>query len=166
MAAPVLVRPAEPADHDWILALNRVHEQALSVLDAQGLKDLLSAALLTQAAQPQAGFVVCFDQDAAYDSPNFLWFRDRYPRFLYVDRIAVDASRGLAGVGTALYAQVFAEALLLGYPVVCAEVNTDPPNPGSLAFHARRGFATVGEAHLPDRGKSVRYLAHVIGGQG
>ncbi len=34
-------------------------------------------------------FLIAFDQDADYDSPNFLWFRERFERFVYVDRIAV-----------------------------------------------------------------------------
>jgi hypothetical protein len=39
---------------------------------------------------------LAFDQHARYDSPNFLWFGARYPRFVYVDRIVVAASaRGL-----------------------------------------------------------------------
>ena len=37
-------------------------------------------------------FLLAFDQSAQYDSPNFLWFRSRYPRFVYVDRIVVVSS--------------------------------------------------------------------------
>ena len=40
--------------------------------------------------------------------------------------------------------------------------NTDPPNPGSDAFHARLGFHEVGRAFLADRGKSVRYLEREV----
>ena len=43
-------------------------------------------------------------------------------------------------------------------PILCCEVNIDPPNPVSDAFHAFFGFVEVGWAFLPDRGKSVRYL--------
>ena len=158
-----VVRPAGPDDFDWMLALNKVHEEALSPLDTDGLRKLASEALLVRVAEPHSGFVICFDQGADYDSPNFLWFRERYERFAYVDRIAVDATKGRTGAGSALYDTVFAEAQGLGYPVVCAEVNTDPPNPVSLAFHAKRGFETAGEAHLQGRGKTVRYLARHLG---
>jgi predicted GNAT superfamily acetyltransferase len=48
--------------------------------------------------------------------------------------------------------------------VVCCEVNSDPPNPLSDAFHAALGFREVGRAFLPDRGKSVRYLELGVGG--
>ncbi len=163
MSASPTVRPFGPEDLDWVLSLNRIHEEALSPLDGNGLKRLAGEALMILAAPDQAGFVICFDQDAAYDSPNFLWFRAKYDRFVYVDRIAVDATKGLSGVGSALYASVFCEAARRGYPVACAEVNTDPPNPVSLAFHAKRGFQSVGEARLAERGKSVRYLACQVG---
>ena len=39
-------------------------------------------------------FLLAFDEASDYDSPNFLWFRERYPRFAYVDRIAVALMRG------------------------------------------------------------------------
>ena len=37
------------------------------------------------------------------------------------------------------------------------EVNAEPPNPASLAFHAARGFAEVGRLGGP--GKAVAMLA-------
>lgn len=111
-------------------------------------------------AMPDA-FVIAFDQDANYDSPNFLWFRDRYERFAYVDRIVVTDTAHGQGLGRALYEKLFAEAKAAGYPCLMAEVNTNPPNPGSLSFHARMGFEAVGEVTFsPD--KSVRYFARTL----
>ncbi|MEL7471034.1 MAG: GNAT family N-acetyltransferase [Pseudomonadota bacterium] len=152
------VRPVTPEDHDWILPLNTVHEHLLSPLDAPGLTDLVAASWLTLVRAPRSGFVVCFDQNGDYDSQNFLWFRERYPRFVYVDRIAVDAEAGVRGTGSALYDAVFARARDQGYSMVCCEVNSVPVNQGSLDFHAKKGFETAGEAHLAERGKTVRYL--------
>ena len=49
-----------------------------------------------------------------YDSPNYLWFRARYPRFVYVDRMAVaEASRG-RGYARRLYADLTDSALAAG----------------------------------------------------
>ncbi|MEM9059656.1 MAG: GNAT family N-acetyltransferase [Pseudomonadota bacterium] len=152
------IRPASLQDHAWILPLNKTHEHLLSPLDAAGLTDLIAASWVTLVRPPRSGFVACFEQDGDYDSPNFLWFRERFPKFVYVDRIAVDAEAGVRGTGSALYEAVFAMARAQGYPIVCCEVNTVPVNQGSLDFHAKKGFETVGEAHLPDRGKTVRYL--------
>jgi predicted GNAT superfamily acetyltransferase len=41
--------------------------------------------------------------------------------------------------------------------LVC-EVNSNPPNPASDAFHAALGFAEVGSASILDDSKIVRYL--------
>lgn len=46
--------------------------------------------------------------------------------------------------------------------MVCCEVNSDPPNPASDAFHARLGFAEVGAAAIHGGAKSVRYLARPL----
>jgi predicted GNAT superfamily acetyltransferase len=86
-----------------------------------------------------------------------LWFRNRFDRFLYVDRIVVDPAARGRGVARALYGHAFAEARAAGRPRVVAEVNRVPPNPGSDAFHERLGFAQVGIAALPG-GKIVLYL--------
>lgn len=48
-------------------------------------------------------------------------------------------------------------ALNNAHPVVCCDVNLDPPNPASDSFHAGFGFAEVGRARLAS-GKQVRYL--------
>ncbi|BBK32233.1 hypothetical protein EDC65_1031 [Stella humosa] len=157
MTAPVLRRPSA-ADHARLLALNNDHATELSLLSADGLAALLATAFHARMAGEGAALLVGLDQDAAYDSPNFLWFRARHPRFAYVDRVVVaPAGRG-RGLARALYADFFAAAVAAGHDRVCCEVNTDPPNPGSDAFHAALGFREVGRATLPDRGKSVRYL--------
>jgi predicted GNAT superfamily acetyltransferase len=46
-----------------------------------------------------------------------------------------------------------------GRSLIVCEVNVEPPNPASDAFHARLGFATVGSATLQDQQKTVRYLS-------
>lgn len=153
----MIVRDLGPDDLDWVLAINREHEALLSPLDRDGLARLAGMAVLARAVAGQA-FLLAMDQDAAYDSWNFQWFRPRYPRFLYVDRVAVASAAAGGGQGKALYADFLAQARARGYPTVCAEVNSDPPNPASLAFHARQGFQAVGEEPVPGRGKSVRFF--------
>ncbi len=62
------------------------------------------------------------------------------------------------GLARTLYADAFAVARARDLPVVCCEVNIDPPNPASDAFHAALGFSETGRAYLPARNKTVRYL--------
>jgi hypothetical protein len=57
---------------------------------------------------------------------------------------------------------VFAEARAAGHERVVCEINFDPPNPGSDAFHAKLGFSEIGRATLANC-KSLRYLERLIG---
>jgi predicted GNAT superfamily acetyltransferase len=148
-----------PADIGWVHALNKVHETELSPLTRDGVAHLMGQAFFAQVAEPEAAFLFAFDQSADYDSPNFLWFRNRYSHFVYVDRIAVSDAHRRKGLAAQLYDGLFATARTAGHDWIVCEVNSDPPNPGSDAFHAARGFDVVGEAHLGDRGKTVRYMS-------
>jgi predicted GNAT superfamily acetyltransferase/catechol 2,3-dioxygenase-like lactoylglutathione lyase family enzyme len=152
------LRPPAAGDAAALLALNNAHAVELSELAADGLARLLAVAFRARVAGEGAALLVALDQEADYDSPNFLWFRARYPRFVYVDRVVVaPAARG-RGLARALYADLFAAAAAAGHERIACEVNVEPPNPVSDAFHAALGFVEVGRAHLADRGKGVRYL--------
>lgn len=161
MTAPPPIRPITGEDLPWVHPLNRAHETELSPLSPEGLAALVAEA--TYARQADLGaFLIAFDQDAAYDSPNFLWHRERFDRFLYVDRVAVAETHRRRGLAARLYEDLFAFAAERGAPWVVCEVNSEPPNPASDAFHARMGFAEVGTAFLEDRGKRVRYFAREV----
>ncbi len=143
---------------DTLLALNNVHAEQTSLLDAARLRHMLATAFHVAAIGELDAFLIAFDQTADYDSPNFLWLRARHARFVYVDRIVTaPQSRGL-GHASRLYRDLFARAAAAGHDRILCEVNLDPPNPGSDAFHARMGFAEVGRATWQDGGKTVRYL--------
>jgi len=72
-----------------LLALNNANAQELSWLEPERLAHLVGQAFLARRIGNLDALVLAFDQDAHYDSPNFLWFRAHYPRFVYVDRIVV-----------------------------------------------------------------------------
>ena len=105
---------------------------------------------------------MAFDQDAQYDSPNFLWFCARYPRFVYVDRIVVSSSARGRGCARRLYRDLFEHAADARYERVVCEVNSSPPNPASDAFHAALGFVETGTASVCDGSRTVRYLLHTL----
>ena len=150
---PIVAR-LEPA----ILALNNAHASELSPLDAAGLTALLREACHARRIGELDAFLFAFDERAAYGSPNFLWFKQRYPHFVYVDRVVVaPAARG-RGYARLLYADLFEQARRTGRELVVCEVNNDPPNPASDAFHAALGFREVGRAPIHGGSKTVRYL--------
>lgn len=148
-----------PADESAILALNNQHAAELSWLEPERLSVLLGEAFYARRIGALEAFILTFDQDAGYDSPNFLWFRERYASFVYVDRVAVAAAARGRGHARRLYADLFEHAVAAGHRLVTCEVNAEPPNPASDAFHAALGFAEVGTAVIHGGAKSVRYYA-------
>ncbi|WP_417450711.1 GNAT family N-acetyltransferase [Kordiimonas sp.] len=148
-------------DLSGILALNNAHQKETSFLEMADLNWLVTNAYYARGVAPANAFLIGFDQDGDYKSPNFLWFRERYKRFAYIDRvITANEARG-QGLARALYENLFTTAKADGYSIVGCEVNQDPPNPGSDAFHAKLGFEHVGTATLAN-GKTVRYLTKLL----
>ncbi|HEV2900996.1 MAG TPA: GNAT family N-acetyltransferase [Pseudaminobacter sp.] len=145
-----------------ILALNNAHAAELSWLEPAELSRLLDEAFHARRIGEVDAFLLAFDQDARYDSPNFEWFRARYPRFVYVDRVVVAEHARGRGYARRLYADLFDHAARSRYDLVTCEVNADPPNPASDAFHAALGFTVAGQALIHGGSKSVRYFTRSL----
>ena len=141
-----------------LVALNNAHAAELSWLDARQLGIFLNQAFCARSIGQAEAFLLAFDETAVYDSPNYLWFRERYPRFVYIDRVAVSPAARRRGHAQRLYADLGQQAAAERHSIICCEVNLDPPNPASDALHAALGFTEVGRAALHGRGKTVRYL--------
>jgi predicted GNAT superfamily acetyltransferase len=142
------IEPLEAADLDEVLALNQANTPHVGDLGAERLAAIVDECSLALVARDEdgrlAGFVLVLAPGAAYDSPNYRWFSERYDDFRYVDRIAVDVTAHRSGLGRRLYGAVFDHARDGGAPIVAAEVNVEPPNPVSSAFHTASGFTEVG----------------------
>ena len=127
-------------------AINEQGLPGVGRVSQQELTDLLKLCAHAWGAfedQALIGFVLCLQPGTRYGSLNYAWFEQRYDNFLYVDRIAVADAHRNRQIGRALYALVIEHATERGLPVA-AEVNLMPPNPGSMRFHQRHGFAAVG----------------------
>ncbi len=166
--APVPLTEADLAGPDTVgdglLALNNAHAVELSWLEAERFRHLVVEAFMARRIGEAEAFLLAFDQDAAYDSANFLWFRARYPRFVYVDRVVVAARARGRGHARRLYRDLFDHARRAGHDRVVCEVNAIPPNPASRAFHAALGFVEVGSAVIGG-GKTVSYLLRELAPQ-
>lgn len=139
------LRPLLPADHADVLALNERHVELTSPLDEPRLAQLVAwadRALVLDVDGAFAGFVLTYAGGSAYDGENFAWFAERYPDLAYLDRVVVHEDFRRRGLATLLYDELEAGA---GRPVMALEVNLDPPNEPSLAFHRARGYAEVGQ---------------------
>ncbi|CAN7641717.1 GNAT family N-acetyltransferase [Bradyrhizobium sp. LjRoot220] len=142
-----------------LLVLNNEHARELSWLEPERLQHLVEQAFLVRRIGSLDAFLLAFDQNAQYDSPNFLWFRSRYPRFVYVDRIVVAPTARGRGLARRLYDDLFRQAFEAGHDRVVCEVNRQPPNPASDAFHTALGFDEVGTGTVYDGNRTVRYLS-------
>ena len=156
------VRGIGTADLAALNALNDAHAaevNALAPADFAALVGVAFAARMVDAPDGRpAGFVIGLSHATPRQGPNHGWFQDRLPVFAYVDRVVVDAASRGQGVARALYADLVERARAAGLPVLACEVNLDPPNPASMAFHERFGFREAGVATDPRNGKRVRYL--------
>jgi predicted GNAT superfamily acetyltransferase len=142
-----------PADiRAAVLALNATVQEATSPLTSARLDAMLADAFFARAVPGAGGvdaFLIGFAPGAAYDSPNYRWFADRFDRFAYVDRVAVAGAARGRGLARALYAAFDEAAAIAGLERLACEVNAVPPNPVSDAFHAALGFAVeIGRAHV------------------
>jgi uncharacterized protein len=141
-----------------LLALNNAHSVELGPLDEERLRHIVAQAFLAARIGDGDALLLALDDNADYDSPNFLWFRSRFERFVYVDRVVVAAEARGRGLARRLYDEVFERAARAGHGRVCCEVNSHPPNPQSDAFHAALGFAQIGAGSTHGGAKIVRYL--------
>ncbi len=146
-ATSAVLRDLTPDDRVEVLALNLAFEDLLSPMDDQRLDYLLERADRAQVVAADdgsfAGFVLCFTGDADYDGHHFAAFRERFgTAFYYLDRIVLSPAVQRQGLATRAYDEIEAAASAHGRMVL--EVNVDPPNEASLAFHARRGYRDAG----------------------
>jgi predicted GNAT superfamily acetyltransferase len=148
------------AEEAWerLLELNNRQTTETSPLGGKAWARLLEHAFHGRMVDGAEGFVIALDQGAPYANVNHGWFRARYDRFVYVDRIVVDPAVRRQGLARLLYHDLFAHAREVGHEVVTCEINAKPANPGSDAMHAALGFREVGTATFPETGKHVRYL--------
>ncbi|RSH77451.1 uncharacterized protein EHS24_003423 [Apiotrichum porosum] len=148
-------RAITKADHAPLLVLNNEYAMELSYQTPEQFTELLDSAWLTRTIGNNEALLVAFDQDSKYDNPNFAWHAARAPRFVYIDRV-VSAVQG-RGDARRLYEDLRAQAKAAGHTKLVCEINVDPPNPASTAFHARFGFTEVGRGVLAN-GKTVGYF--------
>jgi predicted GNAT superfamily acetyltransferase len=150
------LRPIAEADVPAVLALNHRFVDLLSPLDAERLLRLVGLADhadVVEVDERVVGFVLTMAPGSEYDSENYRWHAQQFDdAFYYLDRIVIAEEmrrRGLAG-----FVYDAMEDVARRFGRMTLEVNVDPPNHGSLAFHERRGYVEVGRIGEP---------GHVVG---
>ena len=144
-------------DVDSVWAINEEGLPGTGQVSKQEISNLLALSVLAFGVFQRnqlLGFVICLSPRKNYSSPNYAWFNKNFESFIYVDRIAVCKSHRNQGIGSSLYEMVTSYAEKMEIPVA-AEVNLEPPNPGSMRFHHRFEFETVGTLHHKDKSVSM-----------
>lgn len=156
--AAVALRAPSRRDLETLRALSNAHDREVGTIGRHAFEELVDMSFRTRMTEMKDAFLVALAGRAPTVAPNYRWFAARLDDFVYVDRVVVAQSARQRGLGRLLYCDLMEAAARAGYRRVCCEVNLDPPNPASDAFHAALGFAEIGRAFLPDRKKTVRYL--------
>jgi predicted GNAT superfamily acetyltransferase len=156
----IVIRDVREHELDSVLALNNAAGPTILPLDASRARFFYEHATYFRVAEVDghlAGFLIAFDQDSVYQSSNYLWFRERFPAFVYIDRVVVASSRRGAGLGRVFYADVqsFAEVRA---PLLACEVFLEPRNDVAVLFHGTYGFQEVGQHLMPETGLRVSLL--------
>ncbi len=141
------------ADLDRVLEINEANVPAVGPATSEHLTRLVAESAIALVSTIDgsvddtiAGFCIVFGSGADYDSVNYLWFMEHHPSSMYLDRVAFDERFVGRKLGFGMYAEV--DRLIRqdhpGATGLSLEVNIDPPNEASLAFHRTLGFTEVG----------------------
>jgi len=155
----VHLRAMTDADTYAVLSLNASAVEATGPLDQDRLARLRDMAVRADVVEVDgwvAAFALVLPPGTDYDSPNYAWFSERFGEdFLYLDRVVVSQLIRRSGIGGMIYDAAESDAKSRGR--LACEVNAEPPNEPSLAFHASRGYVEAGRlAH--DTGKVTAML--------
>lgn len=155
------IRDVREHDLDAVLALNNTAGRSILVLDAVQLRYFYDHADYFRVAEIDghlAGFLIALRDSSDYASPNYRWFSEHYPSFVYIDRIVIANAYRRHGLGRIFYCDVnsFAEVRV---PLLTCEVFLEPCDDVVVLFHGTYGFQEVGQQRMGEHGPQVSLLA-------
>ncbi|MBB32598.1 MAG: hypothetical protein CL455_02955 [Acidimicrobiaceae bacterium] len=159
-----MIRELYSRDIEGVLKLNNESVPAVNKLVTSDLENILSMSKKSWGIEVGENIVaalITLESGEQYHSDNYIWLETQFNNFCYVDRIMVDVHAKRNGYGKKLYATLESYAKEMGIEVLLCEVNVEPPNPQSLAFHTDLGWKPFHDReHEP--GKKVRYFKKPI----
>jgi predicted GNAT superfamily acetyltransferase len=161
------VRALRHEDLDRVLEINRANTPEVGSLGSARLAfiyDESAIRLGVTVDERLIGFALVLAPGSSYDSVNYQWFKTDYSESWYLDRVAISAAHRRQGLGARLYGHIVEALAATRVRSLGLEVNIDPPNPGSLAFHERLGFEVVGQ-QTTDYGAVVAMMLRPVSGE-
>jgi predicted GNAT superfamily acetyltransferase len=166
-ADPWSLRPLTGADRAGLLQLNADNYPAVHMLDEATLGWLLAFGgghhlVAVDRTGAVVGYLLSFASASAYDDSEISELRQRVAQpFCYICQVVVAPAQRGRGVARAFYDAVAGTARTQGVRLLCCDVNTDPPNPDSFAFHRCLGFSEIGHG-TASNGFAITFLGKKI----
>lgn len=158
------IQPLTDAHRAALLRLNANHYPAVHTLDEATLDELLTCRagyhrVAVDRTSTVYGYLLSFSRESNYDDSEISELRRRLTEpFVYICQIVVASEYRKRGIARAFYAAVADTARDHGIRWLCCDVNINPPNPDSFAFHQRLGFREIGQG-TASNGFAIAYLA-------
>jgi predicted GNAT superfamily acetyltransferase len=155
------IRDVREHDLDAVLALNNAAGRSILALDIAQLRYFHEHAEYFRVAEIDghlAGFLIALREGSDYDSPNYRWFAEHYPQFVYIDRIVIANAYRRHGLGRIFYCDVHSYAEVR-VPLLACEVFLEPRDDVVVLFHGTYGFQEVGQQRMGEHGPQVSLLA-------
>jgi predicted GNAT superfamily acetyltransferase len=155
------IRDVREHDLDAVLALNNAAGRSILALDAAQLRYFYEHAEYFRVAEIDdhlAGFLIALREGGDYESPNYRWFAQHYPQFVYIDRIVIANAYRRHGLGRIFYCDVHSYAEVR-VPLLTCEVFLEPRDDVVVLFHGTYGFQEVGQQRMGEHGPQVSLLA-------
>ena len=157
----ITIRPFQECNKDFLLNLNKKHNEVLIPMGNKELCFIYDKAELFDIAYVDGvsvGYIIALREGIQeYDYKSYNWFCENYSNFLYIDQIVIGGKYLNQGLGTYLYQNAFEHAKRTGVETVASAITED--NEVSLKFHERMGFKIVGEQLI--RGGTTRIIHQV-----
>jgi len=155
-----MIREFNEKDFHDLLKLNNDSVPAVNHLSKGELKNILRLSEKCWVADIDdelAASLIIIGPNQPYQSDNYTWLETKFSNFCYVDRIMVSEKHKRKKLGYTLYNKLEDHAEANGVSQLLCEVNIEPPNPQSIAFHTQLGWEPFFERqHAPD--KKVQYF--------
>lgn len=159
-------RTVTRSELNWLTTLNNACVPAVNEMQADGIWELVEKCAYAKilwddlgSGPEPLGALTVLAPAVTHWSTYYAWVGERYDDFYYVDRIVVSEKARGRRIGEQLYRDLFSFAEGQTTRIVC-EVNSIPPNPGSMRFHERLGFRPL--ERLGDATKEVQFYEYVM----
>lgn len=154
------VRALSEHDIPAILAINLAGYPHISLLSFDEIAELKSQGFRCWVCENIESVIIgyifaCqYPEDPAlpeYKGEAYLALQDSIQApFYYIDQVAVATTHRRQGIASILYRQVDQWAADNAFEVLTCEVNVQPPNPDSMAFHQSLGFKALKTIGISD----------------